>query len=103
MGRVRPATGLPARTRPGPVLPPEPAPVPEPTPAPTLPAQGPPPGAEELEAAVPRAARPWEYELGVGGGGDTNIDLLAPHGPGRAAAFPPAGLAPVVSSPRGPV
>ena len=101
MGPLILATELTAQTLPMPVLPPEPAPVPEPGPAPTVPDQGPPPGAEELEAAAPRAARPWEYELGVGGGWDSNIDFLLPNGPGSAAVFPRGGLARVFSGPRG--
>jgi hypothetical protein len=101
MGLIGLATALNAQTLPMPVLPPEPAPVPEPMPAPTAPEQGPPPPAEEIDAAAPRPVRPWEYELGVGGGWDSNIDFLVPNGPGSTAVFPRGGLARVFSSPRG--
>jgi hypothetical protein len=101
MGPLILVTTLAAQTLPMPILPPEPAPVPEPTPAPTVPEPGPPPLGEELETGAPRPARPWEYELGVGGGWDSNIDFLIPNGPGSVAVFPQGGLARVFSGPRG--
>ena len=101
LGLFSPVTRSNAQTLPMPVLPPEPPPVPEAAPPPTVPEPGAPPPPEEVEAGAPRPARPWEYELGVGGGWDSNIDFLIPNGPGGAALFPRGGLARVFSGPRG--
>jgi hypothetical protein len=101
MGPLIVATTLTAQTLPMPVLPPEPPPVPDPTAPAGLPEPGANPRAEELETGGPRPARPWEYELGMGGGWDSNIDFLVPNGPGGVALSPRAGLARVFSGPRG--
>lgn len=60
-------------------------------------------GAAILDTAVAtrRPPRGWEYALGVGGGWDSNIDVLVPDGPSSYAVVPKGGLARVISGSRG--
>lgn len=87
-----------------PEAPPPAAPVPgtEPSPAPTpgTPRAQPAAPAEDVGPPRPKPL-PWEYRLGVGIFGDTNIDFLFPDGAGGTAVVPGGQLTRNVSSARG--
>jgi hypothetical protein len=96
-------TGLTAQTLPLPVLPPAPAPGPvaPPEPAPTPKAPGQEPAAQPAVDTGPQRARPWEYEVGMGVGWDSNAAFLLPDGQSSTAIVPGGRIARVLSSTKG--